>query len=232
MSSVLVTGSNRGIGLEWIRQYAEDGWRVFATCRHPEEARELRKIAKRTRSVSVHRMDVTRPDEINAVAVELLEEPIDVLVSNAGVYLEKYWDVGLRRLNYEDWVYSFQVNSLGPVRVTEAFMEHTAKSEKRLAVITTTHMASITDIASPGAYYYRSTKAALNAVMEGIAHELKEKGIGLLLLHPGHVKTRMGGGGTDLQATESVKGMRALVERFTESDSGRFFRYDGKEMPW
>jgi NAD(P)-dependent dehydrogenase (short-subunit alcohol dehydrogenase family) len=177
-------------------------------------------------------MDVTRADEINAVAVDLIEEPIDVLLSNAGVYLEKYWDAGLRRLNYENWLHSFHVNTLGPVRVTEAFMDHLAGSEKRLAVITTTHMASIADIAAPGAYYYRSTKAALNAVMEGITYELREKGIGLLLLHPGHVKTRMGGGGTDLYPPESVQGMRALVERFTMEDSGRFFRYDGEEMPW
>jgi NAD(P)-dependent dehydrogenase (short-subunit alcohol dehydrogenase family) len=189
-------------------------------------------MAEGTGNISIHRMDVTRPDEINAVAVELLEEPIDVLLSNAGVYLEKYWDVGLRRLNYEDWMYSFRVNTLGPVRVTEAFMDHMARSERRLAVITSTHMASIKDIVSPGAYYYRSTKTALNSVMEGLAYELKEKGIGLLLLHPGHVRTRMGGKETELYPPESVRGMRALVERFTIEDSGRFFRYDGVEMPW
>ena len=232
MSSVLITGSNRGIGLEWVRQYAGEGWHVFATCRHPEEARELLDMAKILTNISVHRMDVTKPDEINAVAVELLEEPIDVLLSNAGVYLEKYWDVGLRRLDYEDWLYSFRVNALGPVRVVEAFIDHVARSEKRLAVITTTHMASIADIAAPGAYYYRSTKAALNAVMEGISHELKAKGVGLLLVHPGHVRTRMGGKETELYPPESVQGMRALVDRFSLEDSGRFCRYDGEEMPW
>jgi NAD(P)-dependent dehydrogenase (short-subunit alcohol dehydrogenase family) len=232
MSNVLITGGNRGIGLEWVRQCAERGWRVFATCRHPEEARELVNIAEILSNISIHRMDVPRPDEINSVAVELLETSIDVLLSNAGVYLEKYWDVGLRRLDYEDWLYTFQVNTLGPVRVMEAFMDHVARSEKRLAVITTTHMASITDIATPGAYYYRSTKAALNAVMEGISHELKEKGIGLLLLHPGHVRTRMGGKETKLYPPESVQGMLSLVDRFSMEYSERFFRYDGEEMPW
>jgi NAD(P)-dependent dehydrogenase (short-subunit alcohol dehydrogenase family) len=232
MSNVLVTGSNRGIGLEWVRQYAEKGWRVFATCRHPKEAGELLDMAKILTNISIYRMDITRPDEINAVAVELLEESIDVLLSNAGVYLEKYWDVGLRRLDYEDWLYTFRVNTLGPVRVIEAFLDHVARSKKRLAVITTTHMASVTDIATPGAYYYRSTKAALNAVMEGISHELRRKGIGLLLLHPGHVKTRMGGGGTELCPAESVQRMRSLVDRFSMEHTGRFFRYDGQEMPW
>ncbi|MCF8108818.1 MAG: SDR family oxidoreductase [Desulfohalobiaceae bacterium] len=232
MAQVLVTGSNRGIGLEWVRQYAEKGNRVFATCRHPREASELRALAERFEKVSLHRMDVTRTDEINAVAVELLKEPIDILVNNAGIYLEKYRDVGLNRLNYEDWVTTFRVNTLGPVRVTEAFVEHVAQSKERKVVITSTHMASIADIAAPGAYYYRSTKAALNAVMEGITHELKEMDIALFLLHPGHVLTRMGGTGTSLMPDKSVEGMRILVDQFTMQNTGRFFRYDGVEMPW
>jgi NAD(P)-dependent dehydrogenase (short-subunit alcohol dehydrogenase family) len=93
-------------------------------------------------------------------------------------------------------------------------------------------MASIADIVAPGAYYYRSTKAALNAVMEGLTHELRPKGIGVLILHPGWVRTRMGGEGTSLMPPESVRGMRALVEKFTLEQSGRFYRYDGVVMPW
>jgi short-subunit dehydrogenase len=93
-------------------------------------------------------------------------------------------------------------------------------------------MASIADISEPGSYYYRSTKSALNASMEGLMHELKEKNIGILLLHPGWVKTRMGGDGTDLSASESVRGMRKLVKNFSMERSGRFCRYDGIEMPW
>jgi NAD(P)-dependent dehydrogenase (short-subunit alcohol dehydrogenase family) len=232
MSNILITGSNRGIGLEWVRQYAEQGHRIFATCRHPREAYDLRELAKAHEGVSLHRLDVTRVDEINAVAVELMDEPIDILLSNAGVYLEKYRDVGLNRLNYEDWVTTFRINALGPVRLVEAFLEHVARSRERMVVVTSTHMASIADIAAPGAYYYRSTKAALNAVMEGITHELKQRDVGLLLLHPGHVRTRMGGSGTDLLAPKSVQGMRKLVEQFSMQSTGRFFRYDGVEMPW
>src|SRR6056297_1968899 len=171
-------------------------------------------------------------DEINALSVELLEEPIDILINNAGIYLEKYRDVGLGMLNYQDWIKTFEINTLGPVRVTEAFAENVARSKRKQVVVTSTHMASIADIAAPGAYYYRSTKAALNAVMEGLSHELERKGIGLLLLHPGHVRTRMGGGGTDLMPPESVQGMKTLVDQFSMEDMGRFFRYDGVEMPW
>ncbi|NNG08455.1 MAG: SDR family oxidoreductase [Desulfobacteraceae bacterium] len=232
MATVLVTGSNRGLGLEWVRQYAAEGWRVYATCRQPTEAGELRALGDREKGIRILRLDVTKPDEINALAVELIKEPIDVLINNAGVYLEKFMEVGLRRLRYEDWEYTFQVNTLGAVRVTEALQEHVARSEKRLVVVISTHMASIADIAAPGAYYYRSTKAALNAVMEGLTHELRPKGVGVLILHPGWVRTRMGGEGTSLMPPESVRGMRSLVEEFTLAESGRFFRYDGVEMPW
>ena len=232
MPTVLVTGSNRGIGLEWVRQYATEGWCVYATCRQPSEAQELQELAVREKGISIYRMDVTKPDEINAVAVELMKESIDLLVNNAGVYLEKFMEIGLRRIRYEDWEYAFRVNTLGAVRVTEAFQEHVARSEKRLVAVVSTHMASITDIVAPGAYYYRSTKAALNAVMEGLTHELRPKGIGVLILHPGWVRTRMGGEGTSLMPPESVRGMRSLVEKFTLEDSGRFYRHDGVVMPW
>jgi len=232
MPSILITGSNRGLGLEWVRQYAELGWRVYATCRHPLEAPELQDLAAQNRQVTIHRLDVTKIEEMNALSVELRKEPIDVLVNNAGVYLEKYRDVELNKICYEQWLYTFQVNTLGAVRMTRAFCEHVARSEKKLVVVISTHMASIADITAPGAYYYRSTKAALNAVMEGITFELKPRGIGVLLLHPGWVQTRMGGEGTSLMPPESVKGMRALVDQFTLQQSGRFFRYDGIEMPW
>jgi len=232
MPSILITGSNRGLGLEWVRQYAEQGWRVYATCRHPLEAPELQDLAAQNQQVTVHRLDVTKIEEMNALCVELRKEPIDVLLNNAGVYLEKYRDVELNKICYDQWLYTFQVNTLGAVRMTRAFCEHVARSEKKLVVVISTHMASIADIAAPGAYYYRSTKAALNAVMEGIAFELKPRGIGVLLLHPGWVQTRMGGEGTSLMPPESVAGMRSLVDTFTLDRSGRFFRYDGIEMPW
>jgi NAD(P)-dependent dehydrogenase (short-subunit alcohol dehydrogenase family) len=177
-------------------------------------------------------MDVTKPDEINALAVELMKDPIDLVVNNAGVYLEKYKEVVLRGIRFDDWEYSFRVNTLGAVRVTDAFQENVARSEKRLIAVISTHMACIADIAEPGAYYYRSTKAALNAAMEGLTHELRPKGIGVLLLHPGWVRTRMGGEGTSLMPPESVRGMRSLVENFSLEKSGCFYRYDGVVMPW
>jgi len=230
VQSILITGSNRGLGLEWARQYARDGWRVFATCRHPAEASELHRLAKEHTAVSIHRLDVTVQEDIRALRWELEEKPIDILLSNAGVYLEK----GQPRcgyLSYEDWVRTFEVNTIGAARIVEAFVDNVELSRKRLVAAISSHMGSIADIGSSGSYYYRSSKSALNAAMQGLSIELKSRGIGVLVLHPGGVKTRMGPP-HGISPEASVRGMRAIIKRFTPADTGRFVRYDGTEMPW
>jgi NAD(P)-dependent dehydrogenase (short-subunit alcohol dehydrogenase family) len=232
MPSVFITGSNRGLGLEWVRQYAEAGWRIFATCRHPAEALELNDMAAEHPHISVYRMDITKPDEINGVVRELLDERIDVLINNAGVYLEKYEDDSLDRLRFDDWEWTMRVNTLGCLRVTAAFMDMVSRSDRRLVVALSSHMGSITEIEVPGSYYYRSSKAALNAALKGLSHELKSHGIGVLILHPGWNNTRMGGAGAPFKPVDTVAGMRKLIEQFTMADTGRFLRFDGEEIPW
>jgi NAD(P)-dependent dehydrogenase (short-subunit alcohol dehydrogenase family) len=231
MHSILVTGANRGLGLEWCRQCAADGWRVYATCRHPETAADLHALARQNGHVSLHRLDVTAADDLCALRAELGEAPLDVLVNNAGVYLEKYApDAAIR---YDEWLYTLAVNTLGAVRVSEALAHNVARSERRLIVAISSHMGSIADISAPGSYYYRSSKAALNAAMKGLALAYRPLGVGVLILHPGWVKTRMGGWDeAPLSAEASVAGMRRLVEAFTAEMNGRFFRYDGRELPW
>jgi len=230
VQSVLITGSNRGLGLEWARQYAHDGWRVYATCRHPAEAHELQELAKESSTVSIHRLDVTVKEDIRALRWELEGEPIDILLSNAGVYLEK-GQPQCGYLSYEDWTRTFEVNTMGAFRIAEAFVENLELSTKRLVAAVSSHMGSIADIGSPGSYYYRSSKAALNAAMQGLSVELKQRGIGVLILHPGGVKTRMGPP-HGISPKESVRGMRAVIEQFTLAETGRFMRYNGVEMPW
>lgn len=230
MSSVLVTGSNRGLGLEWCRQYAEAGWHVFATCRHPETADALHDLAREHSKLSVHRLDVTRPESVYAVRAELQHETIDVLINNAGIYLEKY--APTNALRYDEWQQTLEVNTLSPLRVTEALLELVARSQRRLVVAISSHMGSIAEISAPGDTYYRSSKAALNAAMKGFSLALRERGVGVLLLHPGWVKTRMGGWDAPLTAAESVAGMRTLVDAFSLDQSGRFLRYNGTEIPW
>lgn len=230
MPSVLITGSNRGIGLEWCRQYAEVGWRVLATCRHPEAAADLQALARHHPRLSLHRLDVTEAGSIDALRAELQAESIDVLINNAGIYLEKF--AAPAALRYGEWQQTLDVNTLGPMRVTEALLDRVAASQRKLVVNLTSHMGSIAEITAAGDTYYRSSKAALNAAMKGLSISLREHDIGVLLLHPGWVKTRMGGPDAPLTPEESVAGMRALVEAFRMDGSGRFFRYDGSEIPW
>lgn len=232
MPSILVTGSNRGLGLEWCRRYAAEEWRVFATCRHPELAEDLCALAGNHTNISIHRLDVTRDTDIKTLADTLSDEPIDLLINNAGVYFEKYTADHLGAIDYDDWLKTFNVNSLGAVRVSEAFLGNVAQSDWRLVVAITSHMGSIAEIESPGSYAYRSSKAALNAAMRGLTLELDRDGIGLLLLHPGWVKTRMGGPDAKISVGESVRAMQRLIEGYVPAMSGLFYRYDGSVIPW
>jgi NAD(P)-dependent dehydrogenase (short-subunit alcohol dehydrogenase family) len=228
----LVTGSNRGLGLAWVRQFAREGWRVYATCRQPEQADELQALAEKNPAVSIHQLDVTQPEQIHGLARELGGQPIDILVNNAGVYFEKFKQEQLDTIDYGAWQATFEVNTLGAVRVTEGFIGNVARSERHLVVAISSDMGSISRIESGGSYAYRSSKAALNAAMKGVALELRPQGIGVLLLHPGWVRTRMGGPDASLLPAESVAGMRKIIEHFTPVDSGSFFRYDGEQLPW
>jgi NAD(P)-dependent dehydrogenase (short-subunit alcohol dehydrogenase family) len=231
MRSVFVTGASRGLGLEWVRQYAEAGWRVYATCRSPEEAAALKILAGRQPGISVHRLDVCDSEQLHTLQIELEDARIDVLLNNAGVYLDKFMGE-FGGIDYEAWLRTFAVNTMGAMRVSEAFVEQVAKSEKRLVVAITSHMGSIAEITTAGNYAYRSSKAALNAAMKGLSCALTERGIGVLLLHPGWVRTRMGGPDAPLTVEQSVAGMRKLVEGFLPEMNGRFFRYNGTEIPW
>lgn len=232
VNSILITGSNRGLGLEWARRYAAAGWHVFATCRFPEQANELHALAERSEHLSIHRLDVTRPDELAALSKQLGSESIDVLVNNAGVYHEQWGRDPLGSISYDDWQHTLAVNTLGPMRVSEALIEQVAQSRKKLIVAITSHMGSISDISSPNDYAYRSSKAALNAVMKGLSCEVASHKVGVLILHPGWVRTAMGGESAPLSPRQSVKGMSALVDNFKLSQSGCFFRYDGTRLPW
>jgi NAD(P)-dependent dehydrogenase (short-subunit alcohol dehydrogenase family) len=232
MRRVLITGSNRGLGLEWVRQCAGRHWRVFATCRDPDSAVDLRDLADQGASVSLHRLDVTDPRQIGDLAESLQEETIDLLVNNAGVYFEHWGQDPIGSIRYDDWEETFRVNTLGPVRVTEALLPHLARGARPLVLAISSHMGSIADIEAPRDYAYRSSKAALNAAMHGLAHELEPRGIGVLLLHPGWVRTRMGGASAPIGPEESVRGMLSLVDRYEQSLSGGFFRFHGTRMPW
>ncbi|MDO9371773.1 MAG: SDR family oxidoreductase [Gammaproteobacteria bacterium] len=231
MSSILVTGANRGLGLEFARQYATDGWRVVACCRHPDQARELAQLAAQHENISVHALDVENHKQIDALAHELRDTPIDILLNNAGVYGGGE-DESFGTLNYQSWEREFRINTMAAAKMTEAFVSHVARSEKKLIAAISSLMGSMGDNGSGGSYLYRSSKAALNAVMVSLAHDLKARKVGALVLHPGWVKTDMGGANAEITAEKSVRGMRKVMGDFTLRDTGRFMAYDGTELPW
>jgi NAD(P)-dependent dehydrogenase (short-subunit alcohol dehydrogenase family) len=232
LPTLVISGSNRGMGLQWVRHYLQQGWRIYATCRFPDRADELNRLAATHDNLSVHRLDVSNPIDTREFAAALVDTPVDLLINNAGVYFEQWGKDPLGTINYNDWQQTFNVNTLGAMRLSEALIHNIAASEKRLIVTITSHMGSIADITSPSDYAYRSSKAALNAAMKGLSFEAAKRDVGVLLLHPGWVRTRMGGDSAPLGVAESVSGMSRLVDRFKPAQNGCFFRYDGIKLPW
>ena len=227
MPSVLITGANRGLGLEFTRQYAADGWRVFAACRDPAGARDLAAVEG---DVSAETLDVDDGPQVAALANKLSGQPIDVLINNAGIYGPK--DVTRDTVDYDAWGQVFRTNTMSPLAVSAAFAVHVAQGGQKKIITLSSIMGSIAENDSSGDFIYRSSKAAVNAVMKSLAGDLKSEGITVVVLHPGWVRTDMGGPDASIEAPESVTGMRAVIAGLKESDSGRFLNYDGTEIPW
>ena len=227
MPSVLITGANRGLGLEFTRQYAADGWRVFAACRDPAGARDLAAVEG---DVSAETLDVDDGPQVAALANKLSGQPIDVLINNAGIYGPK----GVTRdtVVYDAWGQVFRTNAMSPLAVSAAFAANVAQGGQKKIITLSSIMGSIAENDSSGDFIYRSSKAAVNAVMKSLAGDLKSEGITVAVLHPGWVRTDMGGPDAAIEAPESVTGMRAVIAGLKESDSGRFLNYDGTEIPW
>lgn len=225
MPTVFITGTNRGIGLAFVRQYAAEGWRVHAACRNPAQATDLEEVKG---DVTVHGLDVADEAQLDRIAAALETEPIDVLINNAGI-LESS---GFGRTDSDAWLRAFRINSIAPLHLLERLAPHLERGTMKRAVALTSKMGSIADNTSGGSYIYRSSKAALNAAMRSAAIDLRPKGIIVTVFHPGWVKTDMGGPGATIDAETSASSLRARIGALTAADSGRFFNYDGKELPW
>ena len=231
MPTVLVTGANRGLGLEFARQYAADGWQVFAACRAPDAATDLQGLAAASGGrIRILGINVTDAASIRAAAAALNGEAIDLLLNNAGVGGPPSQQLG--NLDYAAWARVLDTNTLGPMRVVEALLENVARSKLKRIVTITSAMGSIEDNASGGRYAYRSSKAAVNMLMKSLAIDLAPRGITCVVVHPGWVRTDMGGPGGKLTPAESVGALRSLIDAIKPEDAGRFFNYDGKPYPW
>jgi NAD(P)-dependent dehydrogenase (short-subunit alcohol dehydrogenase family) len=231
MPSTLITGANRGLGLEFARQYLADGWQVYATCRHPGSASELQHLTEASdHKLRIMALDVTDSASVKAAAAELDGQAIDLLLNNAGVGGARGQTIG--NIDYEAWAKVLDVNTMGPLRVAEAFVDHVARSEHKLIVTLTSGMGSIADNTSGGAFAYRSSKAAVNMVMRSLAIGLAPRGITCVVVNPGWVLTDMGGSHATLTPAESVKRLRDLIETLGPAQSGKFYNHDGREYPW
>lgn len=224
MPTVLITGANRGIGLEFARQYAADGWKVHACCRKPGSATELKALDG---DISVHALDVTDHSAIRALAKDI-GEPLDIVIANAGV---GGWEIpGFGAMDYDAWKRLMDVNLYGAVATCEAFAPHAEKAKGKIVALTS-EMGSIAD-ASSGAIPYRTSKAALNMAIQAIAPDLARKGVSISTFHPGWVKTDMGGLNATTPPEKSVRNLRRRIEEMRPTPSPKFLAHDGRKIPW
>lgn len=230
MPTVLITGANRGLGLEFSHYYLKSSWNVLATCRSPKEALDLKALENEYGEIKIFSLDLASEKDIESLGMNLSGIPIDVLINNAGVYLDRGCTFG--KLNYEDWSKSILINTLAPMKIAEVLLENLQVGEKKCLINITSRMGSIADNTSGGSYYYRSSKAALNAAMKTLSMDLLTFHITTVLFHPGWVKTDMGGPNASITPEESIKGMCNVIDKLTLKDSGKFLDYTGKELPW
>ena len=210
MPTILITGANRGIGLALAKAYAADNWLVLATCRHPGKADELRALAKAHEGVEVRALDVAEPRAIRDFAAWLEGLPIDVLFNNAGM-LGPRDGQSLGDIDYAGWAEVLRVN---------------------LLAMMSSIMGSMAENKGGGYYLYRSSKAALNMAVRSLAADLRRRRVIVVALHPGWVRTDMGGAGASLSPGRSAAGLKRVVDSLKLDDSGKFRRYDGSALPW
>jgi NAD(P)-dependent dehydrogenase (short-subunit alcohol dehydrogenase family) len=221
MPTLLITGGNRGIGREIVHQYAADGWRVIAACREPATAG--------TDEAETVELDVADAESVSVLAESLSGVPIDLLWNNAGVYPDK--GLSLDQLDYNDWLEAMQVNALAPIRLAAALKDNVAASDRKLMAFTSSQMGSIARDAQ-GAYAYRSSKAALNMAVNCLKHDVRPMGIAVCLLHPGWVRTDMGGDDAEISVMESAAGMKQVLDGFSLEKTGAYVDYRGEPLRW
>ena len=240
MSSVLITGANRGLGLEFTRQYLKDGWEVHAFCRQPDKAAELGAMVADSRgNIHLREMDIGNKEQIEAAAKELKNLPIDLLINNAGIadgygrgVYEMKEDPDIQNYDFAFWEEMMRINTLAPAKIIGAFLENIrAGGQKKIASLSS-GLGSITNLAWAGKYGYCASKAGLNMVSKGLAEWLNSENIIVISLSPGWTRTAMGGPHATNSAEESVSGMRHVISGLTLAETGRFWNFDGEELPW
>lgn len=229
MFTVLITGANRGLGLEFVQQYLAKGWNVLAGCRAPEQASELVNLSE-THNIELLKLDVTSEQDINQLGKQLKDRPIDHLILNAGVLGEDCATLG--EMTQSKWLEVLNINTVAPALLIQALRENVAASKLKTIVGISSRVASIGDNSSGNMYSYRTSKAALNQILVSAARNLAEQGVKTLAVHPGWVQTNMGGKDATYTPQESVVGIINVTESLTLEGSGSFRVFDGSNIEW
>ncbi|OGA74390.1 MAG: hypothetical protein A3G81_14200 [Betaproteobacteria bacterium RIFCSPLOWO2_12_FULL_65_14] len=224
MPTILITGAGRGLGFELARQYGEDGWRVIGTVRDAVAGRKVAKLGAETLS-----LDVTNATQVKQLAARLKGLPIDVLFCNAGISGKR--GMALGSFDFAEWEKVLRVNLLGAAAVIETLIDHVAASERRIVAVMSSRLGSIAET-SGMTLPYSTSKAALNLLAKGLAAELAPRGVIVVALSPGWVKTDMGGQSAPLTPQRSVQGLRTVIAGLRLEQSGKFLSYDGSTIPW
>jgi NAD(P)-dependent dehydrogenase (short-subunit alcohol dehydrogenase family) len=236
MPRVLITGANRGLGLEHARQFAAQGWRVVACARSPERAADLQKLAAEyPQEIALETLDVTDFDAVDALGERLADEPLDLLLNNAGTYGPQGAPAGmayqgLDAMDYRIWRQMLEVNLLAPFRVAVAMQPALRRAARPLLVMMSSDLGSIANNQQGHSYAYRSTKAGLNMLTKGIAVEWP--GIIVVAMAPGWCRTDLGGADAVVDPVDSVREQQKVFATLTPADSGRFIDRFGETVAW
>ncbi|NHJ49904.1 MAG: SDR family oxidoreductase [Asgard group archaeon] len=236
MKAILITGSNRGLGQEFVKQYLEKGNVIIATCRNPGKAIGLQHLSRLfPETLSIFQLDVTNAEHRNQLFNQISKEfgKLDMLINNAGIIsgnTNKIYNFG--EIHKEDFMKVLEVNTLAPLLMSEKFSKLLEKSSEAKIINITSSNGSISRRSSKGKYSYCVSKAALNMVSKILSNDLRDMGIAVIALQPGWIKTDMGGSNAPMELEETISVLINLINNITISDTGKFLNWDGSELPW
>ncbi|MBA3535990.1 MAG: SDR family oxidoreductase [Tatlockia sp.] len=231
MRTVMITGANRGLGLEFTRQLAEQNIQVIATCRHPAEATLLKQLAKAYPIISIAKLDQSSDKSIAKLQTQLADTAIDWLINNAGMMGDKGVTVG--NINRDNFLEVMNVNCLGAIKISEALLPNLQKGHDKLIVTLSSILGNLSTNIWGHAYAYRASKAALNSVMHSLAIDVAEQGIKVMLLHPGWVRTDLGGPNALIDPEDSVTGMlNVIAAKKADCHAEVMYDFAGNVLAW
>ena len=236
MPTVFVTGANRGLGYEHVKQYAEKGWKVIACARNPEQAKELKELQKEHgKNFIIEQLEVVDHNRIEELAEKYSDEAIDILINNAGTTgpMGVPGAMGYQKIDsmdYQIWRDILEVNLLSPFKIATAFHNHVARSDKKILIMMSSDLGSVEQNNFGGFYSYRASKSALNIISKGMAVDWYD--VTVIALAPGWCKTYLGGDEAEIEPAESVEQQQEMFEGIAAKDSGKFLDRFGKEVAW